>query len=112
MHPKRCTVGSGMLGVSYNLTCLGVGVCVGSYRIRVSCGVGSGVSILEKFIVVSTLCFCLSCCLLLVQGFLLLIFEDEKLLFAEIQSIQDSPSQRYARGRESGSKHEGLQCKQ
>ena len=26
-------------------------------------------------------------------GFLLLVFEDEKLLFAEIQPIQDSPSQ-------------------
>ena len=39
----------------------------------------------EKFIVVSTLCFCLSCCLLLVWGFLLLVFGDEKLLFAEIQ---------------------------
>ena len=45
MHPKRCTVCSGMLGVSYNLTCLGVGVCVGSCRIRVSCSVGSGVSV-------------------------------------------------------------------
>ena len=43
---------------------------------------------------------------------LLLVFQDEKLLFAEIQSIQDSPSQRYASRRESGSKHEGLQCKQ
>ena len=47
MHPKRCTVCSGMLGVSYHLTCLGVGVCVGSCRIRVSCGVRSGVSIFD-----------------------------------------------------------------
>ena len=34
---------------------------------------------------VSTLCFCLSCCLLLVEGFLLLVFGDEELLFAEIK---------------------------
>ena len=66
----------------------------------------------ETFIVVSALCFCLSCCLLLVSGFLLLVFGDENLLFAETESIQDNPSQRCARRRESGSKHEGLQCKQ
>ena len=47
----------------------------------------------EKFIVFSALCFCLSCCLLLVYGFLLLVLEDENLLFAEIESIQDNPSQ-------------------
>ena len=48
----------------------------------------------ESFIVISTLCLCLSCCLLLVWGFLLLVFEEENVLVAEIQSIQDSPSQR------------------
>ena len=47
----------------------------------------------EKFIVFSALCFCLSCCLLLVLGFLLLVLEDENLLLAEIESIQDNPSQ-------------------
>ena len=46
MHPKRCTVVQGCLGLSYNLPCLGVGVCMGSCRFSVSCGVGSGVSIL------------------------------------------------------------------
>ena len=46
MHPKRCTVVQGCLRVSYNLPCLGVCVCVGSCRISVSCGVGSGGSIL------------------------------------------------------------------
>ena len=45
MHPKHCTVVQGCLRVSYNLPCLGVGVCVGSCRISVSCGVGLGVSI-------------------------------------------------------------------
>ena len=86
-------------------------------RVRAEGGTGGGgghgaAVARENFIVISTLCFCLSCCLLLVLGFLLLVFEDEKLSFAEIQSIQDSPSQRYASRRESGSKHEGLQCKQ
>ena len=50
--------------------------------------------LLRKFIVISTLCLCLSCCSLLVYGFLLLVFEDENVLVAGIQSIQDSPSQR------------------
>ena len=46
MHPKRCTVVQGCFRVSYNLPRLGVGVCVGSFRISVSCGVGSGFSTL------------------------------------------------------------------
>ena len=42
----------------------------------------------------NTVCLlCLSCCLLLVQGFPLLVFDDENVLFAEIQPIQDIPSQ-------------------
>ena len=39
----------------------------------------------EKFIVFSALCFCFSCCLLLLEGVLLLVLDDEKLLFVEIQ---------------------------
>ena len=43
----------------------------------------------------NTVCLlCLSCCLLLVYGFLLLVFDEENVLFAEIQPIQDNPSQR------------------
>ena len=34
------------------------------------------------------------------------------LKYSKSKSIQDSPSQKYARRRESGLKHEGLQCKQ
>ena len=40
------------------------------------------------------------------------ILEDENLCFAEIESIQDNPSQKCAKRRRSGSKHEGLQCRQ
>ena len=39
----------------------------------------------EKFIVFSALCFCFSCCLLLLWGVLLLVLDDEKLLFVKIQ---------------------------
>ena len=43
----------------------------------------------------NTVCLlCLSCCLLLVQGFLLLVFDEENVFFAEIQPIQDNPSHR------------------
>ena len=35
---------------------------------------------------------CLSCCLLLVYVFLLLVFDEENVLFAEIQPIQDNPN--------------------
>ena len=43
----------------------------------------------------NTVCLlCLSCCLLLVYGFLLLIFDEENVLFAEIQQIPDNPSRR------------------
>ena len=54
------------------------------------------------FIVFSALCFCFSCCLLLLLGFLLLVLDEQNLLFAEIESmesIQDNPSQKYARRR-------------
>ena len=39
----------------------------------------------EKFIVFSALCFCFSCCLLLLSGVLLLVLGDEELLFIGIQ---------------------------
>ena len=44
--------------------------------------------LLEKFTVFSALCFCFSCCLLLLYGVLLLVLDDEKLLFVEIQLSQ------------------------
>ena len=44
---KRCTVVQGCFRVSYNFSCLGVGVCVGSCRISLFCNFGSGVSIFD-----------------------------------------------------------------
>ena len=46
---------------------------------------------LRKVYSVFSTVFCLSCCLLLVKGFLLLVFGDEKLCFDEIQSLQVTP---------------------
>ena len=56
MHQKRCTVVQGCLRVNYNLPCLGVGLCVGSCRISVSGGVGSGVNIFDSWCLVGEVC--------------------------------------------------------
>ena len=60
--------------------------------------VGSPLDLAERrrfYSAFNTVCLlCLSCCLLLVYGLLLLFFDEENVLFAERQPIQDSPSQR------------------